>query len=366
LLATVYTLLSPGAPPAATGADGAANTVTAPATKTQFIAKRYIPPRTQLSSTLFRQDEVPESEVPPGAITDLGTLKGLLSKEAIAEGEPLTRDTTTPAVQRVVPANIPIPQGFRAVAIYVNPTQTAAGLVDVGDRVDVIATHRFGLTAGANSRVEGAPSITAGRVVGQNLLVLAVDKSINAPPPTPTPPPQVPGAPAPPNAPATNTVAATPVPQPGADDRIRVLLAAPLDIATRMVAAEEEGKLHIVIRNPSGADQQPVPEVREYPSRVVAVPQPRQPSGGNSSGAGNSDDGGFTRRSRSDISDIQPSVPSIPSPVVSNVPPASVSTGNTGLPAPSGGSTAAAPQAPQENEVTVIRGTEKTRVVVPR
>lgn len=382
LLATLYTLFgSNSGPPVPPG--GAANTVEAPAaTKTVYVAKQNIPPRTELTDDLFTPKEVPEAEVPPGAVTDLRKLHGLLAKQPIKIGDTATDALTTQSVQRVVNANIAVPQGFRAVAIYVNPEQTAAGLVDVGDRVDVIATHRFALVAAPNTRIEGAGQISTGRVVGQNLQVLAVGKSISAPPPTPTPAPEVPGAGAPPpgaGAPAGNTAPA-PTPLPNADARILVLLAAPIEVAAHLVAAGEEGKLHIVIRNPTGADVFPVPEAREYPSRLVAVPTPRTnspaaaSSGGSSSGgsgSGNSD-GGSSRNRRNFADDV----PNIPVPQVGPVAPAPVPSGGGniggGPSAPNGGfggSGQGAPQgpsAPEENEVTVIRGTEKTRVLVPR
>ena len=381
LLATLFTLFSgPPAPNAA--ANTAGQPVAEKPQRTQFVAVRDIPPRTRLTRDLFQERVVDEDEVPPGAITDLTDLGARLSNRPIPRGAVITREATIEAVRRVIDADIPIPAGLRAVAIYVNPDQTAAGLVDVGDRVDVIATHRFPVAVGANQRVSGAAQVTAGRVVAQNLEVLAVDQSISAPPPTPTPPPAgAPGAPpaGAPGAPAA-PVAPTPAPPPGQDRRTRVLLAAPIDVAARLVAAGEEGKLHIAIRNPSSADQFPVPEAREYPSRIVQVPVARTggaaaASGGGSANAGNSGGGGGTssRRSRDDSDSLAPPVPSIPAPSI-EVPPAPVpvpagrgngGSGGSGLPAPGGGAPIIAP-APSENEVTVIRGTEKTRVLVPR
>ena len=384
LLATAFTVLSGGGgPPAA--ASGPESAAQAPAaTKTVYVATRDIPPRTALTSDLFTAREVPESEVPPGAVTDPRELRGLLSKQPIKVGDTATNGLTISPVKRVVLANIAVPQGLRAVAIFVNPDQTAAGLVDVGDRVDVIATHKFALVAAPNTRIEGASQVSTGRVIGQDLQVLAVDKSIAAPPPAPTAAPEAAAAGAPPGGAPAPPVAPTPAPPPGADMRTRVLLAAPLDIAARLVAAGEEGKLHVVIRNPTGADRFPVPEAREYPSRLVSVPQARANTGAAVAGSGNSrasrlsdDVGGYGYARRRGGSD---SLPELPVPQVESVPPAQLPSGsinsggsNSGLPAPgvgnSGGSGASAPivaPAPPENEVTVIRGTEKTRVLVPR
>ncbi len=371
LFATLYTLLG-GSPPANPNAANVAAQAPAAPTKTQFVAIRDIPPRTPLTPALFRQEAVPENEIPAGAITDLTSLSGMLSKQLIPQGGVATAAMATRSVQRVIDANFPIRPDMRAVAIYVDPVQTAAGLVDVGDHVDVIATHHFALVAAPNTRVEGAGQIATGRVIGQNLVVLAVEKSLAAAAaaPTPVPPPAAGAA----GAPAAGGAAApvpgpTPAPPPGSEVRTRVLLEAPIEVATRLVAAGEEGKLHIVIRNPSSFDHFPVPEAHEYPSHLVALP-PTRPAASAAPAASartvsssNSDSQGATRRRRSSesLSELNPPAPQLPIPDMHPVPPAQVSSG--GLPGPSA---PVAPQGPPENEVTVIRGTEKTRVLVPR
>ncbi len=373
LLATLYTLFGGGSPPPNPNAPGTTAQAPAAPTKKQFVAIRDIPPRTQLTPALFRSEDVPENEAVAGAIADPNALTGMLSKQFIPQNGVATTAMTTRSLQRVIDANFPIPAGLRAVAIYVNPEQTAAGLVDVGDHVDVIATHHITLAAAPNTRIEGASQISAGRVIAQNLVVLAVDKSLAAPTPAPTLMPQ-PGAGAPPagaGVPAA-APAPTPAPPPGADPHTRILLAAPIDVAARLVAAGEEGKLHIVIRNPASFDQFPVPEAHEYPSRLVAVP-PTRPAGGAAPASGgassnSSSSGGGSRRRRpsnpDNLSEFNPPPPQLPTPEIRPVPPAPLSSGG-GLPGPSTRAPLA-PPAPPENEVTVIRGTEKTRVLVPR
>jgi Flp pilus assembly protein CpaB len=366
-------LLRSGGDPAATGPNGAGP---APTQETpqelQFVAIRDIPPRTLLTPALFRQEEA--TEATPNAIKDLKEIAGQISNEPIYAGQALTAEQTTSRVRRVVPANIPVPPNARAVAIYVNPEQTAAGLTDVGDRVDVIATHKFALSGGGNQRVSGAATIAAGRVIGQNLLVLAVDASLAAPTPTPAPAPgTAPAQPAPPAPPA-----APPPGNPNQEPRTRVVLAAPIEVAARLVAAQEEGKLHVVLRNPASNEQFPVPEAREYPSRIVQMPSAAGPGARNAPnatgntfrGMGQAAERPSRRRSTDDM--MGGPSPSIPAPNVNqsvNVPPAPVPFGGGGTRSGRGDVGAGAPPEPAlptDNEVTVIRGTEKTRVLVPR
>ena len=362
LLSTMFVLFSGGGP-APTPAPGTGPAPIEQTKQVQYEAIRDIPPRTLLTSSLFRPVDADASNAIPGALTDLNDLNGRLSNETIGAGQVVTRTMTVEPVARVIPANIPIPPNTRAVAIFVDPNQTAAGLVDRGDRVDVIATHSFPVTTAPNQRIVGSAQVTSGRVIAQDLLVLAVDKSIAAPP-KPTPLPAGAQAPnAPPPADGAPPPVPTPVPPQGSPNPIssaRVLLAAPIEVAARLVAAEQDGKLHIVIRNPSTTEQFPVPEAREYPSRVVQNPVPPAPK--TSANAGSSSDNTPTRARRATNNDMMGEPPVLPAPNMNtsvNLPPAAIPPANI---APSVPTPAPAP----EKEITVIRGTEKTRVIVPR
>lgn len=332
-----------------------------------YKALNDIPPRTRLTAEMFAQTEVDKAEA--GAITDPTVVEGRISNSPIYKNETLTDAKTIEGVRRVVPANFEIPLNTRAVAIWVNPEQSAAGLVDVGDRVDVIVTHKLSLEAAKNFRIIGAKETTTGRVIGQDLLVLAVDKSLKAPPPTPTPAPAAPGAPVQPGAPGA------PATPPGVDKRTegapvnqelntRVVLATAPDVAARLVSAQELGKLHVVIRNPRNRGALPVPAVQEYPSRTIYSPDAqeiaaaaerrRQQQRTELREEREAQRAMEIARMASRSSSAGPSIPPARFPV-----PLPPNQNTTMSPAP-----VTVPA--RENEVTVIRGTEKTRVIVPR
>lgn len=350
-----------------------------PVPELRWVAARDIPPRTIVTTAMLRRTAL-TGETPADAISGPDDLRGQITSEEIRAGETVTRASFSPRVRRIVPANIEIPSGYRAVAIWVDPEQTAAGLVDVGDRVDVIATHRLAQEKGKNQQVSGAINFTAGRLIGRNLRVLAVNKSLEAPVPTPTPAPGANGAPAAPVVEGDPAVPPTPAPAPtpvaptsiASIARTRVLLAATPDIAMRLTAANDQGVLHIAIRNPLDSDADQQPGVKEYPSQLVpdywavrAELKQEQDAARNASNAGGGGGGGS-----------RPSAalrePSIPLPIISSaqpqpLPPASVSSQpmQPMTPPDSFPSAASGPIAPRTNEVTVIRGTEKTRVIVP-
>ena len=341
---TAFLLLGRGAntPPPAPVA-----VVPTPAPSARWVAARDIPPRTVINAAMLRRDYRPGS-APTGAITSLDDVRGQLTREPINAGETVVLSSFASRLRRQVDANIPIPSGLRGVAIWVDPDQTAAGLVDIGDRIDVVATHRLSFDKAPRQLTVGTTQFTAGRTIAQNLLVLAVDTSIKAPDPTPTPVPgEAPGPASPPPPP--------PPPAPAAGNaRTRILLAATPEVAARLISANDQGTLHITIRNPVDGDAGLVAETREYPSRVVAAPR-------ESTGAAS---GGNTA-SRAPVSSF-PRDPGFPTrgetlpPVTIATPIPEPGTGGGG-----NGGIEMTPPEPTTKDITVIRGTEKTRVIVP-
>ncbi len=312
-----------------------------PPATTVYIARQDIPPRTILTKTMFQEETT--NKIAPGAITDKNLVFGKLAAETIHQGDTVTKDMTIDPLRRVVAANIQIPKpDLRAVGVWVDPLQTAAGLVDKGDRVDVIAAHKL--------KVKGADGDTfdmySGRTIAQDLEVLAVDRSVNAPAPAPTP---VPGAaptqPPPPTPPPPPT-------QPGQKTYTRLVLAAPPDIAERLVAANLMGELHITIRDGRVRDNLRIAEAFEYPARIV---DPLTRKRMETAIQEESDMRKAENTARLDMMKESQKAslnkPVIPSP---GTVPANVDAFPTPVPTV------------ETREITVVRGTEKTRVLVPR
>jgi Flp pilus assembly protein CpaB len=350
------------APDAPTGTAGTAATAAtpAPSSGTSYVAARTIYPRTLITRDMLIESN--NSSATAGAITDPNAIVGRLANRIIRAGQPLTADSVTNSVARVIPANIAIPIGLRGVAIWVDPDQTAAGLVDVGDRVDVIATHDLKAEKQTDQAVVGSTEFTAGRTIVQDVEVLAVDRSIAQfqpeAVPTPVPAPVAPGQPAPPaGQPAPAPTPAQPAAgsdqtnaqQPNAAHNIRVIVAAAPADAQRLVAANKKGQLHITIRNPGSHERLVSAEAREYPSRLVnlgTADRVRREKLQDEARARS-----YARQEKAFEYQTQKELTAMKLPPM--------------IPAPnrisSGG-----PMPSNSKEVTVIRGTEKTRVVVPR
>jgi Flp pilus assembly protein CpaB len=335
---TAFVFMRPPAPPAGTGPSPT------PAPVRSFVAARYIPPRTIITADMLTESS--DSQPVAGAISDVDLAVGKLTREPIEKGQVVTAAMTTDDLERAIPANFRIPRpDLRAVGIWVDPLQTAAGLVDKGDRVDIVAVHKLKLTGNNNTG-----EITSGRTIAQDLEVLGVDRSLNVvvqPTPVPAAPGAAPGAAPPPPAP-------TPPPQPGQKTFTRVVVAASPEVAERLIAANLSGELHITIRDPQTREAFPIAEAREYPAQsadplaqkvreaavqdaIEARRRERQLT--------------YTIRERRAMKQFEPKLPNV------NM--------NTKTPIDIGSLPTPIP-APNVHEITVVRGTEKTRVVVPR
>jgi pilus assembly protein CpaB len=309
---------------------------------TQFVAQQDIPPRTLITRSMVR--EIETGHPAEGSFNSFGPMQGRLVSQPLHVGDVITDTALLSPLARVTPANFSIPPGTRAVAIMVDPNSTVGGLVDAGDHVDLVVVHKL-----SYKTAQGLSGETrSGRTIAQNLLVLATDKSIQKAETPPTPPaggksanqgpPPPPPTPAPANAPPP---------------RLRVVLAAPPAEAERIAAAQESGSIHLTLRDPSTIEEYSVPESYEYP--VKFVPRPSAPEGGAPARVAE-------RPSRSrDYERVEPIFPRptapIPSPALPPMP----------MPSPPVRQMPVQPvqPAPSGSEITVIRGTEKTRVHVP-
>ena len=352
---TLFVLSSSNSGP---GQQTATSQATPAPPRTQWVAQRTIYPRTIITRDMMVESD--NSNVVAGAIADPSDAVGLIASRIIRPGQPLTADSVTTPVARVIPANIPIPVGLRGVAVWVNPDETAAGLVEVGDRVDVIASHELTATKENDRAVIGATEFSTGRTIAQDVEVLAVDPSILQYVPT-KPATQAADGTTQPAAQATPIPGATPAgqtPPPSAQQPnqrrfMRVILAATPVVAQRLVAANRGGQLHITIRNPNSRDRLATGEAREYPSRTVflntqarARREKLQDETRQRYYALQDKSIEFEKERQLKLLENQ------------RVPPA--------IPNPSGIGSTAGRQPSYNKEVTVIRGTEKTRVIVPR
>lgn len=331
---TLMSLFGRQAPPPAPEA------VATPAPSKQLVARRTIPPRTVVTADMVTEDEI--NTPVAGGYTATADVVGKLTGEAIPQGAAFTAASLVEPVKRATPGNFAVPPGLRAVAVMVDPNTTVGGIVDVGDRVDVVVVHKLKYKNEADMEGE----TRSGRTIGQNLLVLATDAALKraSVPPTPAP-----GSPEAANAtPAAPPPPPPPPPAPGAvTPKARVVVAASPAVAERLAAAQGLGEIHLTLRDGIGRDALPVPEAFEYPIRTLGRTVPRKGQA--------TTNVTVSRPSRS--YEPQPVLPQqVQQPMTPPMPPYQV-------PAPPA---AASNNVEPATEVTVIRGTEKSKVIVPQ
>jgi pilus assembly protein CpaB len=140
-----------------------------------LIAARKIPRGTLLREEDFK-DGAP-GEVHPGSLRrgEEKAFLGAVSRRDFTEDEPLLASEFIKPSDRQFLAAVLKP-GYRAISIFVDAVQSAAGLALPGDYVDVILTQSF-----ADSVTTDPGHKTVGETVLRDVRVIAVDQSLNPP-----------------------------------------------------------------------------------------------------------------------------------------------------------------------------------------
>ena len=131
--------------------------------------------------TLLGKDDLSRLSLDPGALADdhvvvtdavtAATLRGHAVREALAEGAPLTWSAVVGPGQQGFLAAVLRP-GARAVTIRVGPATSHAGLIDPGDRVDVILS--------AELVVDGAERSAYAHTIVEDVRVVAIDRRVGS------------------------------------------------------------------------------------------------------------------------------------------------------------------------------------------
>jgi pilus assembly protein CpaB len=143
-------------------------------TRAVLVAARDIPARALLTDAYYVKTEKPVNDVDSDAASDPKQLVGKYSLINIPAGSVISKSKVSSAAANALPARLPV--GMRAVSISIDRVKGVAGLIQPGDRVDVIAVPpRMG------SEVPQASAILRG------VLVLAMGNEVETTSATPAP-----------------------------------------------------------------------------------------------------------------------------------------------------------------------------------
>ena len=211
-------------------------------TKRVYLAARDIPARALLNETFLTEATRPVNEVDQDAIADRKAVTGKYSLITIPAGSVVTASKIGEAGANALPARLP--NGMRAVSISIDRVKGVAGLIQPGDRVDVVAVPpRVG------SEVPRASAILRGA------LVLAMGNAVETTSATPSPDQQ--------NNLTTVTLALTP-------QQVNLLAAADLNTTLRLALRPPKEPIRAFPPEPLKLG---VPE-RQQPPPSVPAPGP--------------------------------------------------------------------------------------------
>ncbi len=153
---------------------------------TIVVARTPLPAYSALSSTVLALEEVPVSDVPPGALTSLSAVAGKWTLEAVPQGEPLVGSAIfAPKSANILASRIR--PGDMAVDLPLATTDVVDGLVEPGDTISLFATITESngqqasedfLNAVKVLAVNGDMAVPTTSTVGQGLtLILALPPS---------------------------------------------------------------------------------------------------------------------------------------------------------------------------------------------
>lgn len=224
-----------------------------------LIATGDIPARERVTETMFRVESRPESAVQPGALADPAKAVGALALISIPAGSQLT--TAQLGTNVTEPLPVRLQPGMRAVSIPIDQVKGVSGLVQPGDRVDVIA-----IPPKTGDVPPRAVTILRG------IRVLAVGSSLENPQATPSPQEQ-----------GANTVTLEVNPKQAnllawadADSNLRLALRSPKEpIRSEPVQELTFGTSAVAQMLPAPAPVPPVTPVNLSPISAAPVPAPQ-------------------------------------------------------------------------------------------
>ena len=160
---------------AVTAQDAAPAPVEEPKLRMVYAAARELPVGTLLGEEDLIELDLEEDVLPRGHIavdelTAIARLRGHVVRRAIEDGAPLTWQALVGPHQRGFLAAVLRP-GMRAITIRLGAGTRQSGLIDPGDRVDVVMT--------AKSREGGIHNVLSRRIL-EDVRVLAVDHQIGS------------------------------------------------------------------------------------------------------------------------------------------------------------------------------------------
>ncbi len=136
---------------------------------TVLVAADHLDMKTHLTEENVKLENWPLSIIPEDAVTSIEEIKDMgIKTQRLSKGMPIQKSSIAPVSQL---SSLNIPDGFKVVAIKVSADDTIAGLLNAGDKVDVIGLFK---------RRKANENQTTTRTFLKALRVFSVGNNMNA------------------------------------------------------------------------------------------------------------------------------------------------------------------------------------------
>jgi len=148
-------------------------------TKKVAVANARIPARTLITPEMISFKNVPVDFVHGSAVSDPSQVVGYTTRAEIDAGEQVLQTKLVPRESTGATLAYTVPLGMRAVSVPVNEQTGVAGLLNPGDRVDVLGTVDIEIPS--KDPNVNTIKLTKTHLILQNVEVLAVGQNFGAP-----------------------------------------------------------------------------------------------------------------------------------------------------------------------------------------
>lgn len=130
-----------------------------------LVARVEIAPGAPITEAEAGFEDWPKASVPPGAVTDAKEIEGRALKARAFPGEVILQAKL--GAKGAFGASASIPKGMRVVSVPVNATAVNSGMINPGDRVDILVSYK---------KQTGNQSISRTKTVLEYVEVFAIDR----------------------------------------------------------------------------------------------------------------------------------------------------------------------------------------------
>lgn len=135
------------------------------------VAVKDIPENTKITEDMIMVKEVLSSDIVVGNLNSVDGAIGMFTSTNVYKGEQILKNRLLDAAKDSESAfSYKIPDGMRTVTISINPTSSVAGLLHVGDHVDIISNY-------AKKNADGTQE-QATKFIADDIEIAALDTNV--------------------------------------------------------------------------------------------------------------------------------------------------------------------------------------------